>query len=320
MPNPTNLLMFTLIIMSLMLMASSSSPFMMWISLEINTISFIALMFLPSNQESSESCMIYFLPQSVGSSLFLMSSSTPAVFSTPFLPLIITLSMALKLGMAPFHYWFIKTAKNISWKMNSILMTIQKIPPFMVIIMNTPHPQTKMILILLSAMVGPFGGINQTNIKSLLAFSSVSHMAWMMAALYIDNLSWLIYLTVYSTIFMAISLTLNKKISSINQMISVNPNMKLTFFLLILSLGGMPPLTGFFQKWMVITLLSSPLVIFTLMLSAVLNLYFYIRLSLPILLTNNSSNPWMKKNFHMNILTIPSLFLLPFLLLFFPIL
>nr|YP_010872967.1 NADH dehydrogenase subunit 2 [Charinus carajas]WGV34161.1 NADH dehydrogenase subunit 2 [Charinus carajas]WGV34174.1 NADH dehydrogenase subunit 2 [Charinus carajas] len=293
--SPHNFLMFFVLMMSVLIMSSSSSWFSFWLALEMNTLAFLS-MISTFNKETTESSMLYFLPQALASSLFLFSSmmfslsasNTTQTFSMS----IVFMSMILKLGGAPLHQWFPKVAQILTLPFNSILMTIQKIPP-LIILSSTSHP-TIIInsAIVTSAALGSLGGLSQTNIKSILAFSSISHLAWMLASLSFNNTFWQSYLLIYSSILVSIILVLNlKKINTINQtfLLNLNPMTKTLIILLLLSLGGMPPLTGFLPKWMIIMNHSSNLILLTLISSALLNLFFYLRISYSMIFSHSSS-------------------------------
>nr|WEM34709.1 NADH dehydrogenase subunit 2 [Charinus ferreus] len=282
--SPHNLLMSSTLMVSIIIVASSASWFSLWLGLEINTLAFLSII-STNNKETTESSMIYFLPQALASSTFLFASLSNTLTNSPhthkMLTSLILLAMIMKLGAAPLHQWFPKVALKLTMPFNSILMTIQKMPPMIILSQISPPPTILNMAIFTSALFGPLGGLSQTNIKTILAFSSISHLAWMLASMSFNNTFWQMYLLIYSLILLSILLTLNKKkITSTNQITFLNHQhpTKTLLTLLFLSLGGMPPLTGFLPKWTIIMNHPSLLTLLFLISSTLLNLFFYLRI------------------------------------------
>nr|ACA49821.1 NADH dehydrogenase subunit 2 [Phrynus sp. 1 SEM-2008] len=319
MPSPLYILMSINLLISILILFSSNSMFSMWLALEILTISFITLMFTKNNQEIAEGCMIYFLPQALSSSMFIFLLAFPSIliYTKMFFSIMI-ISMAIKLGMAPFHQWFPIVAKKCPLNINIILMTIMKLPPFIILSSSFLATPLSIILILSSAIIGSLGGFNQNNLKALMAFSSISHMAWIYISLSNEKNIWLIYLILYSMIITSIFFILMPNTFLLNQMFSKNFVYKNLVVFLLLSLSGLPPLTGFFQKWLVISLnINSPMILI-LIGSSIINIMFYLRLTYPFLLSFSLKSYWLsdsKLSPMKFILALKSVFLLPFALL-----
>nr|YP_007474894.1 NADH dehydrogenase subunit 2 [Liphistius erawan]AFC77882.1 NADH dehydrogenase subunit 2 [Liphistius erawan] len=279
---------FFLLMFSIIFAVSSTSWFLVWVSLEINTISFLALIFNENNKFSSDSCFKYFFVQSISSSVLIFSSQY--IFNFNMFPILMTLAIILKLGAAPFHFWFISMMQNSSWIPCLILSTLQKFIPLSLLLMS--NFKFMNLFIFSSAIMGSIGGLNQTNLKSLLAFSSISHIGWMLSTLNTSSLLPLIYLSLYSFLILPIIFIFNKYSLISSKMINSLPKREQTFtFTLLLSLGGVPPLLGFFPKWMMIYHLihTSFMIPIILILSSILNLYFYIRITYGVILMNSTS-------------------------------
>nr|YP_011010394.1 NADH dehydrogenase subunit 2 [Metrocoris inthanon]WPW47009.1 NADH dehydrogenase subunit 2 [Metrocoris inthanon] len=307
----TKMLMMLTLIMSTIMVMSSENWFSMWMGLEINMMSFIPLMEKNKNLLLSESKMMYFLIQSLGSIMFIfMIVMNPLIMikedmANILVMNVITMSMMMKMGMAPMHMWFINIMNKMSWNVCLTLMTWQKLAP-MFIMSNTIN-NIKMITLwsILSALIGAIGGINQTSIKKMMAFSSINHLGWMTMCMKFDNEMWIKYLIIYSLILMLIVKTLSK--SSINYINQMNMNMKtqmekINLLIMMLSLGGLPPFIGFMPKWMVIQSLISTNSLFTtliLMMTSMITLFYYMRLIVPMIMSNNTMNKWNSKNINM---------------------
>nr|AQM39902.1 NADH dehydrogenase subunit 2 [Deflorita sp. ZJZ-2017] len=240
---------------------SSSSWFGAWMGLELNLLSFIPLMSNTRNTFSTEASLKYFLVQSIASmvlffSIILMYIIESSLTYLHCLPLfLMSSSLFLKMGAAPFHFWFPSIMEGSTWKNCFILMTWQKIAPFVLLSYVIPMSKFLIIMIITSITVGSIGGLNQTSLRKIMAYSSITHTGWMLASMNAGDNIWLIYFIIYS--FLTASMTFlfyYYNLSRINQsfLFTMDPMMKFNLFLLILSLGGLPPFLGFLPKWLVI--------------------------------------------------------------------
>nr|AGY61307.1 NADH dehydrogenase subunit 2 [Halocaridina rubra] len=285
---PHHVLFLITLLAGLLIAVSSSSWFILWMGLELNLMSFIPLLSSLENRYSAESALKYFLIQALGSSSLLMAS-TLSLFLSKAWTSIVLLSLLLKTGAAPLHFWLPPVMQGIGWFQCFILMTIQKIAPIsmMSLILTNLSSLTLVSSSILSATVGALGGLNQTLTRKILAYSSINHMGWMLAAISVNEQMWAIYFMAYSLITLSvISIFSSKQIFHINQVLTTNiypQTTKMMLFLSLLSLGGMPPLLGFFPKMMMIQeFMSSQLSLLwlsILLASALLTLFFYLRVA-----------------------------------------
>nr|YP_009540724.1 NADH dehydrogenase subunit 2 [Pleoticus muelleri]AYQ22930.1 NADH dehydrogenase subunit 2 [Pleoticus muelleri] len=311
------LLFLSTLFLGTTLSVSSSSWFGAWIGLELNLMSFIPLMSSKNNQYSSEAALKYFLIQALGSSIIILSASM-MLFSTHSSSVLLTIALLLKAGAAPFHFWFPSVMEGLQWPQAIILMTIQKIAPMSLLSYLTFESVTPIFLsaIILSAIVGAIGGINQTMLRKIMAYSSINHMAWMLSAILISEPSWLIYFLMYSIISSSIALLFNLQeafhISQVMNLTGHSSQLKLITFLSLLSLGGLPPFTGFIPKWFIIQEMTSAglfMPLFILLSSALLTLYYYMRISMSALMISSPKTKWMKKSSSFSYLTPSMIYL-----------
>nr|QLY90253.1 NADH dehydrogenase subunit 2 [Fannia armata] len=300
--NSSKIMFFSILMMGTLISISANSWLSAWMGLEINLLSFIPLM-SDSKLMSTEASLKYFLTQALASSvflfaviLFLLNSSKMNSFV---MEMMIFSSLLLKSGSAPFHFWFPNVMEGLSWMNSLILMTWQKIAPLMLISYIIYKPLIIMSIIL-SSLVGALGGLNQTSLRKLMAYSSINHLGWMLAAMYNNSSLWMTYFFFYTFLTFSMIFMFNMfKISHINQLFSMflySKNMKFFLFFNLLSLGGLPPFLGFFPKWMVIQSLTmnNQLFLLTFMvLMTLITLYFYIRLCYSAFMLNYYENNWM---------------------------
>nr|BCD33830.1 NADH dehydrogenase subunit 2 [Geothelphusa iheya] len=289
-------LFFSSLVMGIFLSISSPSWFGIWIGLELNMLSFIPLISIKMNSYFSESALKYFLIQALGSTLFILSTCMLLSFPQMSPPLLLT-SLFLKLGSAPFHFWFPQVMSGLIWPQAIILMTLQKIPPMILISylsMNSGLIQIISLSAILSAIIGALGGLNTTQLRKIMAFSSINHMSWMLISISISEMFWTMYFIFYSIISSSIMILFNSlqtfTLSDLMKLNQINSLHSLLIPFNLLSLGGLPPLAGFIPKWLLIQLLINNKFYFSLIFllsSALITLYFYLRITIFFLMMNN---------------------------------
>nr|YP_010239086.1 NADH dehydrogenase subunit 2 [Senotainia albifrons]QTF74333.1 NADH dehydrogenase subunit 2 [Senotainia albifrons] len=320
--NTSKLMFFMILIMGTMISISANSWLSAWMGLEINLLAFIPLM-SDNKLMSTEASLKYFLTQALASSvllfsLILMLLNSNKIYTSNCTEMMIFSSLLLKSGSAPFHFWFPNVMEGLSWVNSLILMTWQKIAPLMLISYIILNPLL-IYSIILSSIIGALGGLNQTSLRKLMAYSSINHLSWMLAAMYNSNNLWINYFCMYSILTtMTVYMFNIFKISHINQLFSMffySKSMKFFMFFNLLSLGGLPPFLGFFPKWMVIQFLTVNNQLFLLVfmtLMTLITLYFYMRLTYSAFMLNYYENNWLinmnYKSNQMNLFMILSFF------------
>nr|YP_009704151.1 NADH dehydrogenase subunit 2 [Lucanus fortunei]QEN73209.1 NADH dehydrogenase subunit 2 [Lucanus fortunei] len=285
------------------LIAVSSSSWMgMWLGLEINLLSFMPLICSNKNVLSSEAALKYFITQAMASSLLLFSlillsmNSPQFVESESVLNMVLNTSFLLKMGAAPLHFWFPEVMEGLSWLNSSILLTWQKIAPMALLIYSNKTSILILITIISCMAVSGIMGQAQLSLRKIMAYSSINHIGWMLAAMMFLETIWMIYFTIYTIITLNILVMFSKlnifTINQLNSSINNQPHMKLFFSLNFLSLGGLPPFLGFFPKWLTIQVLINKALF---MLSAIMiiatlaTLFFYIQLTFSTLILSTDT-------------------------------
>nr|QDH12209.1 NADH dehydrogenase subunit 2 [Forcipomyia makanensis] len=310
---------------------SSSSWLGMWAGLEINLLSFIPLMIDNKNILSSEAAIKYFLTQTFASLIFLFISILYIMKFNLFFNLnlltyqnlIINSTMFLKMGAAPFHFWFPNVIEGLSWINSLILLTWQKLAPLMIISYSL-FSDIIYLFVIFSSMIGAIGGLNQTSLRKIMAYSSINHIGWMSAALFFNNILWMFYFMMYIIINISIVLIFySYNLMNINQIFMFNnfmPILKFCLFMNFMSLGGLPPFLGFLPKWMVIeTLISmnNMFILFFMVMMTLITLFFYIRLTYSAFTMMYPSVKWNKVFYKNHLLSWNLIFNMIMMLLFF---
>nr|QGT34200.1 NADH dehydrogenase subunit 2 [Aphyocypris pulchrilineata] len=297
---------------------ASSHWLLAWMGLEINTLAIIPLMAQHHHPRAVEATTKYFLTQATAAAMIMFASTTNAWItgewdmnnmSSPLANTMIIIALALKIGLAPMHFWMPEVLQGLDLMTGMILSTWQKLAPF-ALIMQTAHtvdPTLLTILGGLSTLIGGWGGLNQTQLRKILAYSSIAHMGWMIIILqYAPQLTLLAlgtYIFMTSAAFLTLKMSSATKINTLAMTWSKTPILTTTTALVLLSLGGLPPLTGFMPKWLILQELTKqdlPATATIMALAALLSLYFYLRLCYAMTLTispntTNSATPWRIK-------------------------
>nr|YP_973128.1 NADH dehydrogenase subunit 2 [Trichophthalma punctata]ABH03667.1 NADH dehydrogenase subunit 2 [Trichophthalma punctata] len=300
-------IVFLSTLMSGTLLTISSNSWMgAWMGLEINLLSFIPLMNDTNNLMSSEASLKYFLIQAIASSILLFAimillvknNKMEMMLKNNYASWVMFSTLLLKSGAAPFHFWFPGVMEGLSWINNFTLMTWQKIAPMMLI----SYLMLSDLLItsaLMSILVGSMGGLNQTSLRKIMAFSSISHLGWMLSAMISSENLWMLYFLMYSFLSMVLVFLFNSfNLFHLNQLFNVFFESKLakfSLFINLLSMGGLPPFLGFIPKWMVMQslIMSNHLLTTFLMTNTTLiTLYFYIRICYSAFMLNYYENNW----------------------------
>nr|YP_003856722.1 NADH dehydrogenase subunit 2 [Lepilemur hubbardorum]ADF57783.1 NADH dehydrogenase subunit 2 [Lepilemur hubbardorum] len=314
--NPITLLLIMITIFAGTLLTMVSSHWLlMWIGLEINMLAIIPILMKNYKPRSTEAATKYFLMQATASMLLMFTILLNATYSgqwnitnthNQFTPITITIALSMKLGVTPFHFWVPEVTQGISLLAGMLLLTWQKLAPISIMLQIHPWMNLNILLLiaLLSILVGGWGGLNQTQLRKILAYSSIAHMGWMMAILMfcpsLTMLNLLIYLALTIVMFTTLNLNTSTTVLTLSNLWNKTPMITLTTMIALLSLGGLPPLTGFLPKWMIIQELSKNSNIIMVMIMAImalLNLYFYMRLIYNTFLTlfptfNNMKMKW----------------------------
>nr|WNH18462.1 NADH dehydrogenase subunit 2 [Haemulon aurolineatum] len=281
---------------------ASSHWLLAWMGLEMSTLAIIPLMAQHYHPRAVEAATKYFLTQATAAAMLLFASTTNAwlsgqwdiqQMSHPLPVTMITIALALKIGLAPLHSWLPEVLQGLDLTTGLILSTWQKLAPFALLLQIQANNPTILILLgITSTLVGGWGGLNQTQLRKILAYSSIAHLGWMILVLqFSPTLTFLTLITyflmTFST-FLIFKLNDATNINSLATSWSKAPAITTLAPLVLLSLGGLPPLTGFMPKWLILQELTkqdlAPIATVAA-LTALLSLYFYLRLTYAMTLT-----------------------------------
>nr|AUE21797.1 NADH dehydrogenase subunit 2 [Anthus hellmayri]AUE21798.1 NADH dehydrogenase subunit 2 [Anthus hellmayri] len=336
--NPQAKLVFiTSLLLGTTITMSSNHWVMAWMGLEINTLAILPLISKSHHPRAIEAATKYFLVQAAASALVLFSSMTNAwhtgqwditQLTHPTSCLILTSAIAMKLGLVPFHFWFPEVLQGSPLTTGLLLSTLMKLPPITLLYMTSPslNPTLLTTMAILSTALGGWMGLNQTQIRKILAFSSISHLGWMAIIISYNPkltlLNFYLYALMTTTVFLTMNSMKTLKLSTLMTAWTKVPSLNAMLLLTLLSLAGLPPLTGFLPKWLIIQELTkqdmAPAATIISLLS-LLGLFFYLRLAYCTTITLPPHTTNHMKQWHVNkptpisiaILTTMSVTLLP---------
>ena len=254
----------------------------LYLGLELQTFSIFIL--ISKNKvwlKSSEAGLKYFILGALSSGLFLLGilllfiknyslSIESFLFSFWYEEkiiiisfLFIILSLFFKISLFPLHFWIPDIYEGSSWKILGLIGTLPKISVIYLLIQFSEIIDLFILCSLLSIIIGTLGALNQTKLKRLLAYSGISHIGFMILIIGILNQKGFIinniYLIIYILSFISIIILTSKTIlSNNNYLIELSNNnytnkiVALSWIILLLSIAGIPPLSGFLSKWLIL--------------------------------------------------------------------
>ena len=232
-------------------------------------------------------------------SVNLNETNTGAIFGIVF----VIVGLAFKISAVPFHMWTPDVYEGAQTSVTSFFALVSKIAALTVFIrfMYVPFlnvfSQWQAIIVFLSIasmILGAVSAIGQSNIKRLMAYSSIGHMGYALAGLATGTTGGIHSTIIYLTIYLVMNLgafacifmmkrenTYYENIDELSGLSRNHPIIALSFLIILFSLAGIPPLAGFFAKFYifmsVIEAQMYPLAIIGL-LTTVISAFYYLRI------------------------------------------
>nr|ACA28669.1 NADH dehydrogenase subunit 2 [Phelsuma sundbergi] len=316
--------MITSLSTSTILTMSSHHWLCAWIGLELNTLSMLPIIIKPSHPRATEAATKYFLTQAAAAALIMFSSIMNAwetgqwmvIDLLPIPTAITTLAIFIKLGLVPMHFWYPEVLQGSTMYTAMIISTWQKIAPLSLLYLIMLNNPTEILLLVgfLSTLIAGLVGLNQTQTRKIMALSSISHMGWLITMipfnLNLVTLTLIMYIIITIPMFSMLNTMTTNTLKDLGQAQLYTPALTTTMMLILLSLGGLPPLSGFMPKLLIIKTLTNfklTLLATLMALTSLPGLFMYLRVNYITTLTSppkttNSKNKWrLKSNGYKNI-------------------
>ena len=333
------LLILLFAVLGLMLLCSSNELLTAYLSIELVSLSsYVLAAFKKTSTHSAEAGVKYLITGAISSAFFLLGSSfiygcsgtlnvtdfwlvisdegwfntsmTSSIFK-PFLEIglaCIIFSLFIKLALAPFHVWSLDVYEGSPTISTFFFAVITKLSFFVFLVRITHVAAFKycevwqfygVMIAILSIFVGSFGGLRQRKLKTLLAYSSVSHMGYSLLAFSAGSQFGIEMLLFYLVIYMLSGLSVwfvilatqanrkrytekfSKELGDLALLRKSNPALALSLTLSMFSIAGIPPLVGFFAKMGIFLSVLPTKYYFVALLAilcSVVSTFYYIRI------------------------------------------
>ncbi len=285
--------------LGMLAMVSANDLISLYLGLELQSLSlYVITAFRRDTVRSSEAGLKYFVLGALSSGMLLYGSSMVYGFAgstnfealaevlaadlafdrTPSLGLIVGLvfllaGLAFKVSAVPFHMWTPDVYEGAPTPVTAFLASAPKVAAMALIVRVMVGPfgdlfeqwQQIVVVISIGSMVlGAFAAINQTNIKRLMAYSSIGHMGYVLVGLAAGTEAGVLGIVVYLAIYLIMNIgtfacilcmsqegRMVERIEDLKGLGKSNPLMALAMTILMFSMAGIPPLAGFFGKYFV---------------------------------------------------------------------
>lgn len=312
-------------VLGMMIMISAHSFLLIYLGLELLSLSLYAM--IASNRDSataSEAAMKYFVLGALASGLLLYGISMfyglsgtlditelSAVIKTQaegnpvmlaFALTFIVVGLSFKLGAVPFHMWLPDVYQGAPTSVTMFIGTAPKIAGFAMAIrllvdgmsdLHVDWSQMFIVLAVVSMALGNIVAIAQTNFKRMLAYSTISHVGFILLGLlagtelgYSSAMFYTITYAITSSVAFAVLMLLNRQdkeageIEDLRGLNDTNPWYAALLAIALFSMAGVPPTVGFYAK---LTIINSVIQVdmvwlaLTAVLFSVIGLFYYLR-------------------------------------------
>ena len=348
-------------VLGMMVMISSNDLIVFYMGLELQSLALYVLATFNRDQlKSSEAGLKYFVLSALSSGLLLYGCSLIYGFSgstnfniiasqlnsneyvLTFGIVFILVGLAFKISAVPFHMWAPDVYEGSPTSVTLFFTMVPKIAALTVFIRFLYVPflnlidQWQMIIIFLSIasmLFGAIAAIGQTNIKRLIAYSSIGHIGYTLAGLATGSnegiQSSIIYISIYVIMNLALfsCLLMLKRndqyyedIDDLSGLSKNHPLLSLSMLVILFSLAGIPPLAGFFAKFYIFkTVIEQSMYFLAIvgLLSTVIAAFYYLRIIKIIYFDkekeryDSDHSPWLKFSLTFSTIFILLYFIFP---------
>ncbi len=309
-------------VLGMMIMISSNDLMVFYMGLELQSLAlYVLATFNRDQSKSSEAGLKYFVLSALSSGLLLYGCSliygfsgstnfdvianqlTSNEYALTFGIVFILVGLAFKISAVPFHMWAPDVYEGSPTTVTLFFTMVPKIAALTVFIRFLYVPflnlidQWQMIIVFLSIasmIFGAIAAIGQTNIKRLVAYSSIGHIGYTLAGLATGSndgiQSSIIYISIYVVMNLALFSCLlmlrrndqyYEDLDDLSGLSKNHPVLSLSLLIILFSLAGIPPLAGFFAKFYVFKAVIEQSMYFLAivgLLSTVIAAFYYLRI------------------------------------------
>ena len=309
-------------VLGMIIMISANDLIVFYMGLELQSLAlYVLATFNRENLKSSEAGLKYFVLSALSSGLLLygcsliygFSGSTnfeiiasqldSSEYALTFGIVFILVGLAFKITAVPFHMWAPDVYEGSPTTVTLFFTIVPKIAALTIFIRFLYVPflnlieQWQMIIIFLSIasmLFGAIAAIGQTNIKRIIAYSSIGHIGYALAGLSTGTNEGIQSAIVYIIIYIVTNLGLfscllmfkrnNEYFENLKDLSGLSKNhplISISLLIVLFSLAGIPPLAGFFAKFYIFTAVIEQSMYFLAivgLLSTVVAAFYYLRI------------------------------------------
>lgn len=311
-------------VVGMMIMVSGQNMLTLYVGLELLSLSLYALVALDrDNARATEAAMKYFVLGALASGMLLYGMSMiygmtgslniadintslmgePKIHAVLILGLVfIVAGLAFKLGAVPFQMWVPDVYEGSPTAVTMLISSVPKLAAFAFVIrmlvqalptLAADWHQMLMIMAVLSIVIGNITAIAQTNLKRMLAYSTISHVGFILYGLMSASMNGFVYALFYVVSYVLMTLAgfgiillLSRKgfeADQLDNLKGLNQRSPWHAFLMLIvmfSMAGVPPTLGFYAKFSVLQAALEAgylwLVVFAVLM-AVIGAFYYLR-------------------------------------------
>jgi NADH-quinone oxidoreductase subunit N len=309
--------------LGMMLMISANDLITVYLGLELSSLAlYVIASFQRDNLKSTEAGLKYFVLGALSSGMLLYGASLiygftgsvgfaaiaaalkgPASTGVIFGLVFLMAGLAFKISAVPFHMWTPDVYEGAPTPVTAFFAAAPKLAAIalLVRVVVTAFPgiteQWQQIIVFISIAsmaLGAFAAIGQTNIKRLLAYSSIGHVGFALVGLAAGTANGVQGVAIYMAIYLVMTLgafacvmamrrqgTYVETVDDLAGLSRTNPAMAFALAMIMFSLAGIPPLAGFFAKWYVfVAAVEAKLYALAIIgvLTSVVGTYYYLRI------------------------------------------
>lgn len=308
----------------------SNDLLMLYLSIELFSLTFYLITTIHQNYYTTEAGIKYFIYNFIAGGFYLLGcvliyldfgtinfvhlAELAQFGKSQFGFLFILISFFFKLSIAPFHFWTPDIYVGVLYPITAYFTIFPKyiigafLLKFYIYVINVGNINNLFLFLsVLSIFIGTIGGLNQSNIKRLLAYSTISNAGFIVLLIYfgtpLSSQIFHVYVLTYIIANLGLFTSLiNLNISNmlgLKNIFTLNPLGGIFLAIPILSLAGLPPFIGFMAKFLSIFVLLSKnwfVVATVILLLSVLSLFYYLRLVHYIFFYSNNSSKFVPQD------------------------
>ncbi|HEY4134172.1 MAG TPA: NADH-quinone oxidoreductase subunit NuoN [Alphaproteobacteria bacterium] len=336
---PEYSVLFLLATLGMLMMLSANDLMSLYVGLELQSLAlYVTAAIRRDSVRATEAGLKYFVLGALSSGMLLYGASLVYGFAgttafaglakafaagEPPVGVVIGLAfmvagLAFKVSAVPFHMWTPDVYEGAPTSVTAFFATAPKVAAMGLLVRVLAGPflemaaqwqQIVVFLSIVSMLLGAFAAISQTNIKRLMAYSSIGHVGYMLVGLAAANEAGIRGVAVYLAIYLLANVgtfgvilcmrvrgTMVENISDLRGLSRTNPMLALALAIFMFSMAGIPPLAGFFAKlYVFMAAIDAKLYVLAVIgvLSSVVSAFYYLRI-VKLMYFDEASDPFDK--------------------------